>query len=99
MRPGKIRLLSLALGASLLPFFGGGLAHAESLDASVQSAVQNHPSVAAAQARQAYAQEEAEEQYSGFLPQVSVNSSGGRIYGDNATSRGLSTTRGAGWTC
>lgn len=97
MRFKAICILCLVLGVAVVTL-PAGIAYAESLDETVRSAVSNHPSIAAALARRDYAQEEAEEQYSGFLPQVSLNSSTGRIYGDNATSRGFTTTRGAGYS-
>lgn len=36
--------------------------------------------------------------FPGYFPEVRVNAAGGRVYGDNATSRGLSVTRGAGYS-
>lgn len=44
------------------------------------------------------AMEEKNEYFDGYFPQVEVRSAAGRIYGDNSTSRGLSVTRGAGYS-
>ncbi len=78
-----------------------GAAHqacAEPLDEAVASALSQHPSVGAAEANQAALAEDANEKKSDYYPQLSTEVVGGRIYGDNATSRGLSVTRGAGYS-
>ena len=75
-----------------------GFACAETLQRSVVAALNHHPSVTAAMAnRDAYI-EEKKEQFSGYFPAISVGAAGGRIYGDNSTTRGLSVTRGAGYS-
>ncbi len=73
-------------------------AHAGSLDDAVRAAMFEHPSVSAAKSDVDIAEQQRREEYSGYFPELSVSSSAGRIYGDNATSRGLSVTRGAGYS-
>ncbi len=93
-------LSTVALGALLAT--AGGLeprfAMAESLQEAVQTAVGSHPSVTAAQDASYASGETVKEQRSAYFPELSANLTGGRMYGDNATSRGLSVTRGAGYS-
>ncbi|MCC7304732.1 MAG: TolC family protein [Alphaproteobacteria bacterium] len=72
--------------------------HAETLENAVQAAVASHPAVATAEAQSHQAAQKKREEFSGFFPEVSAYVLAGRIYGDNATSRGLSVTRGAGYS-
>lgn len=76
----------------------GGSAHAETLPEAVRSAVTANPTVDQAMASQSAAREEVNKTWSNYFPTVSVSTSAGRVYGDNATSRGLSVTRGAGYS-
>ena len=62
------------------------------------TALKNHPQVELAKAKLLAAQEEESSQVSGYFPELSMNAAGGRIYGDNATTRGLTTTRGAAYS-
>lgn len=71
---------------------------AESLREAVQTALSNHPSVEAAKAGHLSATEERREKRSDFFPVLSANMSGGRIYGNNSTSRGLTVSRGAAYS-
>lgn len=73
-------------------------ARAESLSQAVSAALNNHPSVEAAVADRNALWAEAREDRAEFFPQVSATGTGGRVYGDNSTSRGLSVTRGAGYS-
>lgn len=73
-------------------------AHAESLNDAVQSALTNHPAVEAAREGVSAAHQDENSEYSGYFPELSVSATGGRLYGDNATSRGLSVSRGAGYS-
>lgn len=68
------------------------------LEEAVATAISRHPSVAAARAGIDAAEGAALEAYSAYLPELSVTAAGGRIYGDNSTSRGLSVSRGAGYS-
>lgn len=71
---------------------------AEPLEAAVRNAIEEHPSVEAALASFEAAREVKREERSGYFPELSVTGSGGRIFGDNSTSRGLSVTRGVGYS-
>src|ERR1700744_6197172 len=93
----RLPLLASVYAAALIT----GAAHqacAEPLDQAVASALSQHPSVGAAEANRAALAEDAREKQSDYYPQLSAEAVGGRIYGDNATSRGLSVTRGAGYS-
>ena len=73
-------------------------AQAESLNAAIGEALNQHPSIQAALAGRDAAREQGREARSGFYPELNVNAATGRVYGDNSTSRGLSVTRGAGYS-
>jgi outer membrane protein, adhesin transport system len=75
-----------------------GPVYAETLEDAIRAAITTHPSVEGAQAESGAAQAEKKSHTSGYFPTVRVNGSTGRIYGDNATSRGLNVTRGAGYS-
>jgi adhesin transport system outer membrane protein len=73
-------------------------AHAESLAVAVETALNQHPSIDAARANRSAYEAEESEKYSNYFPKISATAQGGRMYGDNSTSRGLSVTRGAGYS-
>lgn len=73
-------------------------ARAETLALAIGDALNQHPSVQAALAGRDAVREEGREARSGFYPELNINAATGRIYGDNSTSRGLSVTRGAGYS-
>lgn len=91
---------SLLLGAAVV--VGAGLpssaVHAESLSDAVLTAIGTHPSITAARAAKDATHETVREQRSAYFPELSASASGGRVFGDNATSRGLSVTRGSGYS-
>lgn len=84
--------------ASLILMIQPAVVRAETIDDAVQSALTYHPSVDAARAALDVAQEEKAEQFSGYFPELSVVGTGGRMFADNSTSRGLNTTRGEGYS-
>lgn len=84
----------ILLGGVLLASF----ARAESLETAVLDAVNRHPGVEAALAGRDAAIESQNEAYSAFFPELRASAAAGRVYGDNSTSRGLSTTRGEGFS-
>lgn len=90
----RLLLCGAALALVSLPV----AAHAENLEGAVTAALTYHPSVEAARAGRNAAHEESREQFSAYFPKLSLSGAAGRIYGDNATSRGLSVTRGAGYS-
>lgn len=71
---------------------------AETLDEALAAALSHHPAAEAAQAGAMATGDQIDESKSNYFPELSANASGGRIYGDNATSRGLSVERGAGYS-
>ena len=73
-------------------------AGAETLHDAVGDALNQHPSVLAALAGRDVAKAERREAASPFYPELNVSAATGRVYADNSTSRGLSVTRGAGYS-
>ena len=71
---------------------------AETLQDAVKSVLTSYPTITAAEAAQEVIEQEAQEFRSNYFPDISLGATGGRIYGDNSTSRGLSVTRGAGYS-
>lgn len=88
-------LTFIACSASLLAPRG---AAAETLSQAVMAALDNHPTLEAAIASREAASYNKKEKFSDLFPKLNVRGAGGRIYGDNSTSRGLSVTRGAGYS-
>lgn len=86
----------LAVGAAFL--FHAHAACAEALPEMVAATLSSHPAVDGAKARLHASTQMKEEQVSGYFPELSVSATGGRNYADNSTSRGLSVTRGAGYS-
>lgn len=72
--------------------------HAEPMEKAVIDALNYHPSVEAAIAGRDVTRDVAWEKRSAYYPEVNVNAATGRVYGDNSTSRGLTTDRGAGYS-
>lgn len=73
-------------------------AYASDLEQAVVKALQTHPGIAAAREGVEAEREQIRSERSALFPRVSLSATGGRIYGDNSTSRGLSVTRGAGYS-
>lgn len=71
---------------------------AESLQQALAMALSTHPSLEAAAAEKEVATEVKTEARSGYFPTVNASAYAGRMYGDNATTRGLTTSRGAAWS-
>lgn len=94
-RTGIFRKLLLS-GAVLL--CGAFPSYAQTLESAVGNALASHPSAEAALATLNATREQKKEAYSRYFPQISASTTFGRIYGDNATSRGLSVTRGSGYS-
>lgn len=74
------------------------LCHAQDLEAALASALDHHPSIIGAQAGVNAAEYGRDAAVSGYYPEVSVSATGGRIYQDNSTSRGLVNERGAAYS-
>lgn len=90
-------LLTCAAAAALVCCMAAP-AGAESLEKAVESALNNHPAVAAAFAGRDVAHEQRVESRSAYFPELNVNAATGRVYGDNSTSRGLTVDRGSGYS-
>jgi len=72
--------------------------YAETLPEAVAVALANHPATQGAEARYEAAKQQRKAATSGYFPELSVSTTAGRVYADNSTSRGLSVTRGAGYS-
>ncbi|GJL86105.1 MAG: channel protein TolC [Micavibrio sp.] len=68
------------------------------MNEAVGAALRHHPSVEAAQIGIGIANEQSREEFSGYFPELSASGTYGRVYGDNSTSRGLVTDRGAAYS-
>ncbi len=77
---------------------GARVVCAQSLREAALYALENHPKIEAALASQAAAQYDIEEVRSNYFPELSASMTAGRVYQDNATSRGLSVSRGAAYS-
>lgn len=73
-------------------------AHAQNIQDAVKYALRNHPAIKSAYSGYRAAEENIDIEKSGLYPQLSVSATGGRTFQDNATSRGLSVTRGAAYS-
>lgn len=73
-------------------------ARAESLRDAVQTALANHPGVEIAAARKDAADQQENEEFSNFFPEINANVAGGRMFGNNSTTRGLTVTRGEAYS-
>jgi len=74
------------------------LSHAETMGQAITHAVENHPSIHASMAAANAAHATIQEEESAFYPTANVTGSFGRVYSDNTTTRGLSVTRGTGYS-
>ncbi len=73
-------------------------AHAQSMQEAMRQAIENHPIAQQSQSAIGMAEEDKASARSGFFPEINFGVTGGRVYQDNATSRGLSVTRGAAYS-
>ncbi len=93
----RIRTYGILIG--FLAFTaGGGVSYADTLTDAVRFAVANHPAVKGAQAGKHAADKAADAEFSNYFPELSASATGGRVYQDNSTSRGLSVTRGSAYS-
>lgn len=79
-------------------FLAGAPAQAASLQEAVLQSWSTHPSLKALDANEGYAYRQRQEEYSAYLPTLSLTGMAGRQFGDNSTTRGLSVTRGQGYS-
>lgn len=95
-------MISSLLRSTVLGAVGLTLSHfpaaAEPLGEAVLAAINHNPQVEAALAGRDAAIESQKEEYAAYFPEIRVSGAAGRVYGNNSTSRGLSVTRGAGYS-
>lgn len=91
----NLRVLSFCV---LFCVLNANIVHAESLKDVVLKTIQSNPSILSLNSAKDAAQHEKEMERSGLYPNLSAGVTAGRIYQDNATSRGLTTTRGAAYS-
>lgn len=94
----KKRFSALCTTALVSAFLLPGNVSAQALSDTMRLAVQNHPQVEQVKARLNAADEEESSQFSKYFPELTASTYAGRMYGDNSTSRGLTTTRGAAYS-
>jgi len=93
-----MRLKSTHFVVAFALLFVGGRAHADSLRDVVYGALKTNPSVSGAYQGKQAAEHGKEAEISHYYPEVSAGVTGGRVYQDNSTSRGLVTERGAAYS-
>lgn len=91
----KLRIFSLCL---LLCVFGGQGAHAETLKEVIQKVIGNNPAIQGGIAAKEAADHQTRIEEASRYPDISATATVGRVFQDNATSRGLVTTRGAAYS-
>ncbi|PCJ98547.1 MAG: hypothetical protein COA45_07425 [Zetaproteobacteria bacterium] len=91
------RILMLAFVSMCALGVSGG-ASAQNLREAVVYALENHPAIEGARLGYGAAEHSKSAVFSEFFPEVSIGITAGRTYQDNATSRGLSVTRGAAYS-
>ncbi|PZQ48677.1 MAG: transporter [Micavibrio aeruginosavorus] len=84
--------------ASVLCLLTWSEAQAETLRDAVTAAIVSHPAVDIANAQRDAASEAESEEFSNLFPEISTTATGGRMFGNNATSRGLTVSRGEAYS-
>ena len=79
-------------------FFWASYAHAETIDEAMARAVKSHPSIHASRAAAEAAYQTVQEEEAALYPTATASGSFGRIYSNTTTTRGLSVSRGAGYS-
>ncbi|MCK5375149.1 MAG: TolC family protein, partial [Alphaproteobacteria bacterium] len=72
--------------------------HAQSVREAVVYALESNPAIEGARAACEVTRYEKKAEFSHYLPELNASFTAGRIYQDNATSRGLNVTRGAAYS-
>tara|TARA_R110002126_G_scaffold13118_1_gene55926 strand:+ start:162767 stop:164236 length:1470 start_codon:yes stop_codon:yes gene_type:complete len=91
-------IIALGLSSAILSLSPVAPASAESLHEAVEATLGNHPRHEIAVLQIEQAEESRKEQRGAFFPTLRGGATVGRVYGDNSTSRGLSVTRGSGYS-
>ncbi len=97
-RPHQRYVALFSITTAMASFAFCNPAGAKTLEEAMSFAVYHHPKMEAAEANTGLATRQRLEEFSAYLPVLSVNAMGGRLFGDNSTSRGLSVTRGQGYS-
>jgi len=92
------KILQFCFLSAVSSAFLSAPSHAQTLRDSIEQAIQNHPSIASAQAGYAGAQYAEDLEKSDYYPEISFGITAGRVYQDNSTSRGLTVDRGAAYS-
>lgn len=71
---------------------------AETLRDAVSAALESHPGLEIAAARKDISSAEEDEEFSNLFPQINTSATGGRMFGNNSTSRGLTVSRGEAYS-
>ncbi len=93
IRPRAFMTLTSVLCFALPPVAG-----AETLRDAVESALHNHPAVEIATVQKNIAREAEREEASNLYPELNATATGGRMFGNNSTTRGLVTSRGEAYS-
>ncbi|MFK7839294.1 MAG: TolC family protein [Bdellovibrionales bacterium] len=91
-------VIATFLASALIGGFSISNAYAQSVVEAVNAAISYNPQLEQVRARIGGAEQEENAVRSDFFPGLSVGLTGGRIFSNNATSRGLVTTRGAAYS-
>lgn len=73
-------------------------ADAETLRDAVSAALASHPGIEIAAARKQASSAEEDQAFSNLFPQINTTATGGRMFGNNSTSRGLTVSRGEAYS-
>lgn len=94
------RFLQFLVGSCCLfpVLFAAGSVRAETLPEALSSVLLQNPTLEQAMAAQKMAHEDLRIERSNYFPTLSASTAAGRVYGNNSTSRGLSVTRGDGYS-
>ncbi len=73
-------------------------AGAETVREAIENALANHPAIDIATSQQDVADENRREEVSNLYPEIYTSATGGRMYGNNSTTRGLTVSRGQAYS-
>lgn len=73
-------------------------AQAETLREAVAAAIASHPGIDIAKAQKDAASEDEKAEYSNLFPEINASATGGRMFGNNSTTRGLTVSRGEAYS-
>jgi adhesin transport system outer membrane protein len=88
----------LLAATALLSLAWNGPVQSKTFEDAILYSVQNHPLVMSSRAAEGVARQSVLEEKTAYYPTTDIGAAFGRIYADNTTTRGLTTTRGAGYS-